>query len=333
MFKPVELNAAMNYASSATDWLPECSSCRQIEMANDNILSPRKSSFKRIPDDFPNGMCVDLEVSFDTQCNAACMSCGGSASSTWRKFERKHKLFPYTPEFTDRSDEYLQKLISTVDMSQVLTVTVQGGEPFFSDSHVKLLGHLTQVHDHLDQVTLRYSTNGSIFPPAEVRELWKKFKRVIVSFSIDGIKEKFEYLRWPLRWHDVETVVYQFVNETDVWFSINYTMSPLNVMAWNETADWISAAIPEERVFGGEVKAPTPAFGIMDLTSISHAYRDEAINYYGKDHAISIMLSNMGTTNRAQELLRYLDKIDQLRGNSWRAAFPDAVQFLDPPVV
>lgn len=333
MLNEKELSNAMEYARSATDWLPECHSCYLVENANSDVLTPRKSSFNRVPGDYPDGVCVDLEVSFDTQCNAACLSCNGASSSTWRKFERKHKLFPYTPEFTDRSDEFFRKLIEHVDLTQVQFVTIQGGEPFFSDSHYKLLTHLSEVHKNLDQVTLTYSTNGSIFPPEEVREIWKKFKRVIISFSIDGIGHRFDYLRWPLNWDEVVRVIHQFIDETDVWFAFNYTMSPLNVLYWDEVSQWISDTIPSTRIFGGQVKLPNRAFGVMDLNAITDEYREFARTLYGDAHGITTMLLNTEYADRITALKAYLDKIDKLRGLDWKQAFPDAVRFLDPPVV
>jgi hypothetical protein len=90
MSNPVELKRDMEYAHNATGWLPECSTCKTMEESGVDILKPRLNANHIISADSVIGDCVNLEISFDTKCNAACLSCGSYCSTTWAKFEKKH---------------------------------------------------------------------------------------------------------------------------------------------------------------------------------------------------------------------------------------------------
>ena len=138
MGNPVEFIKELNYTSSATSWLPECSICQQMEQSQEPILSPRIQSFVKVPEDAEIGDCVSLEISFDTKCNAACLSCGPYCSTTWEKYNIKHKIHnPFTK--IDSAEYFLNELITHIDLSKVRDIFILGGEPFYTDTHIKLL--------------------------------------------------------------------------------------------------------------------------------------------------------------------------------------------------
>ena len=45
-------------------------------------------------------------------------------------------------------------------------------------------------------ISISYNTNGSIYPKDYI-DLWKQFKSVQVFFSVDGVGERFNYIRHP----------------------------------------------------------------------------------------------------------------------------------------
>jgi hypothetical protein len=63
-----------------------------MEESGVELLTPRLNANHMITEDSVDGDCVNLEISFDTKCNAACLSCGSYCSTTWAKFDKKHGL-------------------------------------------------------------------------------------------------------------------------------------------------------------------------------------------------------------------------------------------------
>ena len=94
-----------------------------------------------------------------------------------------------------------------------------------------------------ENVIVKYATNLSIFPNDETIELWKKFKKVILNVSIDGVGEKFEYVRWPLQWHQIDNnlkKLKQLKNQNDInlVYHIAYTGNPLTIWYLDELENY-----------------------------------------------------------------------------------------------
>ena len=74
-----------------------------------------------------------------------------------------------------------------------------GGEPFMIQNHFKILEHCVEKGYAKNQ-HIHYNTNGTQLPPKKIFDLWSKFKRVEIAFSIDDIGKQFEYQRYGADW-------------------------------------------------------------------------------------------------------------------------------------
>lgn len=322
----LKFNQAHKYASSATDWLPECATCRQMESTGVNRLSPRLVSFSKVPEDTTNGDCVALELSFDTKCNAACLSCGVYCSTTWGKYNQKHNINKFGP--TNKSADYfLKQLIEQVDLTKLRDIFILGGEPFYSDSHINLLNYLHEHHPALDKVTLRYQTNGSITPNSKVIALWNLFKLVEIGLSVDGVGDRFNYLRWPLKWHRVESTVRNLLNLTNVNFNINATISPLNILYFQDIEDWAYSIIPKERFRLPDAPVrPNRCFDPLNLNLTNVSLRQAVISKYGIEHRLNKVLAVLEFNPNYSKMFDYINQHDQIRKLNWRTTFPDTLE-------
>lgn len=323
----IAFDKTLTYTDGATSWLPECNTCRKMELTGVESLMPRKTNpLSGIDEEFNKGDCVALELSFDTKCNAACLSCGPYASTTWDKYE--HKRLNYSFKKIDTNvDSTLQKLIDNVPMDKIRHIFAMGGEPFYSDSNLKLLKHLKNVHPALNMVKISYQTNGSIYPSDEVLEMWKDLKSVTINLSIDGTGNRFDYLRYPLKWHRVTANVQRLLDNTNVKFNFNCTVGPLNILYFNEVEDWALKIIPEQRrVFTTGIR-PNRCCWPMDLSLAHPDLRQHIVNTYGADHKLSKMLSCLEVNTDYESMFSYIERHDQHRRLSWRKTFPDIAQF------
>lgn len=320
----------LTYASSATGWLPECRVCQQMESSNaGEMLSPRLASFRRVPPELDVGVCGHLELSFDSKCNAACLSCGSFNSDTWKKYEYKHGIRDIGP-IINRADMLADQIIETIPLDQMGELYILGGEPFYSDSGNKILRHLRTTHPDISKVVLRYQTNGSMVPNEETKALWDGFRSVELSLSLDGIGERFEYLRWPLRWSQVEKTVASLVETTDAVLSINATISPLNVLYFQELNDWANATLPADRIkWPGIPVRPNRCFGTLDLNKTPIKMRAQIREMYDVDSPLVKIFNNLEVDIERQKMFEYINLHDRLRSLDWKKTFPDVVKYYE----
>lgn len=352
MSDTAELKRSMEYAHNATGWLPECSTCKTMEESGVDILKPRLNANHIISADSVNGDCVNLEISFDTKCNAACLSCGSYCSTTWAKFEKKHNLdlngspnkvinisntferkiaevkykIKLSDDDSDTSDVLFRKLINTVPLDKLETIFIMGGEPFYTKSHLKMLKHLKEVHPDLSKVSIRYQSNGSIYPSDEVLKLWEDYDFIVYGASLDGVGERFNYLRWPLKWHRCDPIIKRLMSETNARLHVNCTISPLNVLYIKDLEDWIQNNIPSNKFKNNNsIIRPNACLGTMDLRYTSNKLREKVFRMYGEDHNISKMFGNMDVYDDASPMFKYIEQMDKIRRLDWRKTFPDVV--------
>ena len=69
-----------------------------------------------------------------------------------------------------------------------------GEEPFLSKEFWRIIDNTP--YQQLRNVRFKCNTNGSVLNDAIITNL-KKFKKIIINLSIDGIKDIFEYQRFP----------------------------------------------------------------------------------------------------------------------------------------
>lgn len=158
---------------------------------------------------------IILTGAADNQCNAACISCGPDCSSRIASL-RGIRL---------QVDHW--HFMNALDLTNIIQVDLAGGEPAISKKYQLFLKELPDTVYHI-----RINTNGSIlFPNLDV--FLKKFKKITITLSIDGIGSVFEYTRWPIKWATFESVLQQYLalQQTHKNLTINTfsTVSALNV--------------------------------------------------------------------------------------------------------
>ena len=321
-FHPVSFKKQRaEFAKADTKFLPGCSKCKLKEITH-NGSSARRAVNLNFPDDIGDDI-YKLEIVLDTTCNAACIQCSSSQSSLWRNevAARDSKYIHIQP--TSQIDLRIEQIKRSVDIQKVKIWHFWGGEPLLTDTHTKFLN---QIED-LSTVSLKYTTNGSIFPNDDVLELWNKCKQVMIGVSTDGIDDRFHYIRWPITFNKWSRVVERFKNETssNVKFHINYCVLPLNALYTDELDEWAYKNFSkrqhgetiEVRHSGGE--------GPLDIACTPMTLREEIWKRLGERHPVSRILEEVPLIDPGN-MLMHLDKWDPIRKLDWRKTFPDIVR-------
>jgi hypothetical protein len=150
---------------------------------------------------------VFFDMALGNQCNIRCRTCGPHASSQWIKEAFSTKYFKiaseeeYLKEVRKFSKSYEDDSPFWNDLEQRLEgiriLEFYGGEPLLSKKMWRIL-EICVEKGYAKNIEVHYATNGTLWPKQV--ELWKHFKHVDLAFSIDGLGEQFEYLRYMAQW-------------------------------------------------------------------------------------------------------------------------------------
>jgi hypothetical protein len=313
------------------DWTPECSYCWDLEAAG--TQSPRTQAdsdiiFNNVTDGDP----IRVELQLDEDCNAACLMCGAWNSTTWQQYEDKTvrgRLYP-SYKWKTTVEERVNVVENLVDFDKTKQLNFFGGEPFNSKTQLRIL----KLINYPENVGLVYVTNGSVFPCEETIELWKKFRHVHIGISIDGIEDHFNYLRWPLQWHQVENNLIKYLElpHTNLSLNSSFTATPLNILYIDRYTRWaedLAKRYPSKKTdLPTWFLHPQPVVDRINMNSIPPDLQQAVKDKYGENSRIAKIMADYDT-QKCLYLVNYLNFHDRHRKLDWRTVFPEIVSYFD----
>jgi radical SAM protein with 4Fe4S-binding SPASM domain len=225
---------------SSGEWPSGCNQCKFAE--EEGRASKRQQDMWVITSGImtspPERVSLEyLQLKTGRLCNLRCTICTPACSTSIAtqllkegKLSRKmYDKYQKQIEWSYNLDEY-KKLNSETGYFRI---DIAGGEPLMNKTHFKWLDQL----DNTKNTQLLYNTNGTHVPSREEIEIWKKFRGIWLTFSIDSYGEKFEQLRVGAKWDQVidnlkycqEEIVAKEFNLNTTNCSVVTTVSRLNV--------------------------------------------------------------------------------------------------------
>ena len=192
-----------------------------------------------------------IELNLGNTCNIKCRTCDPSSSSLWLKEQHatrwphvNYKTWVIDTEQDRFWKHYTDDSPFWTDIENHLSTIKQfdfyGGEPFMSKKMWKLI-NAARDKGYAEDIELHYNTNGTLWPEEELA-CWEDFEHVSLSFSIDGIGDRFEFMRHPAKWETVlshyrkaEQMCDKFGNMSLDWC---VTLSSLNLYYLPETLEF-----------------------------------------------------------------------------------------------
>ena len=171
-----------------------------------------------------------LKLYTSNVCNGACITCGGSLSTGWRKYE---KLVGIDNPTQSTPKEEIDRLIH----KDLVFLSILGGEPFYDKLTVYTLQKLIDCGNtncHVDIIT-----NTSTIPTDEQMNLLSQFPKLTLTCSIDAIEDKFEYMRFPLKRDNTLKTIEVFKSMPNAILNANIVVSKLNILYLKQTEDWL----------------------------------------------------------------------------------------------
>lgn len=166
-----------------------------------------------------------LDLRLGNTCNLKCIMCSPHDSSQWVK---EHKII--YPQFQSTlikkqmawdKKEFNNKWHENPDfwkqiyeqIPNIKHLYFAGGEPLMIREHKWFLEEIVR-QGYAKNISIRYNSNG-VLVNDEIINIWKNFKNVRYSCSLDGIREKGQYIRYPLDWKTIEENLWKLENTPD----------------------------------------------------------------------------------------------------------------------
>jgi len=223
-------------------WPKGCERCK-VEEEN-NIPSKRQMDYERWKQHFDNydqsqGF-ITASVAFGNTCNLKCITCEAAVSSRWRK-ESKDLFGKDVKPLETLNEQNVKNLYE--HMKNVVHLDIPGGEPFLSDIEKQkdlLQGYIDSGKSK--DISIHYTTNAQLFPDSVWWDLWSNFKEIDMQLSIDGIAEKYQYIRHPASWETLEKHVERYLEYEqkipNLRLSVSHTVSAYNIFYLPDFFEW-----------------------------------------------------------------------------------------------
>lgn len=313
-------------------WPAGCERCKIDE--DNGIQSKRQldaqrwhSHYSKIDPD--RSEFITASVAFGNTCNLKCITCNSSTSSKWHQEYAEVYGVEYKPVHFYRRD-FVDTLISQVP--NLVHLDIPGGEPLLAGiaEQKKLLQHYIDSNK-ASSITLHYTTNATNFPDESWIELWSHFQEVDIQLSIDGIGNRYQYIRYPADWNVLVCNVQQYLElerqQHNIRLSVSHTVSAYNILYIPEFVGWCAdVGLPEPWL--GRVHYPNH----MRPEVWSGKAREFIQSTLLQDtHAISRTWSQVLDQNGNgyfDDFVRYTKIHDANRSLDFVATFPELASFI-----
>lgn len=305
-------------------WLPGCWQCETLEKTG--AKSFRKSMIEKfgIHKNLSGPQRIDLL--FDRNCNLACRTCGPGASTLWEKHLKENNL-PVFNVLPSNNADRVKQILQRLNLENLGMVQFCGGETLLGNNYWHTAQWLADnVPNPKQNLELGFQTNGT--QPIDPRwfEVIDKFKLVKLMISIDGVGDRFEYLRWPAVWSQtVDNIM--TLRETlpsNVMFFIQECTSNLNLLYYREVKDWVEKNFNVNRE-GDPVDHNTQLaiHNYLDPRNITQEYVD-AISQTTMANLIQSTWQE--NPKKIQFFLQKTEKFDKIRNQDWKKTFPEVAE-------
>jgi hypothetical protein len=287
-----------------------------------------------------------MDMRFSNLCNMKCRSCGPSCSSLWAQEFIEHKgvdvldkHFKMTKMVVSNNDD--QKFMTKLKpyLKDVVEVYFAGGEIIITPEHYECLDYWIETGVN-ETIELTYTTNFSSlkYKDKDLIEYWKKFPKLIIWASLDGMGSHAELIRKGTDWDRIEKNLRELKELVPhAQFQITPTISIWNVFQFPKFFDYlIDNGLIDKNTVPRFNLATSPWYAnIMILPEfskekLSRLYREYIHKYsYNKEisNGFKMVSQNLksGEPNKGgiQEFIKFNDELDMLRNEKILDVMPE----------
>lgn len=238
---------------------------------------------------------------FGNLCNLGCLICNPGTSSTIAAEDlkglsitdkKKHSSYALLTNhnWSGKNIKFWDSLYKSAH--QIKNFEFLGGEPLMSKENLAFIKHLVDTGLSKDS-SIRICTNGMHFP--DICLMLGKFKKAEITFSIDNLKEKFEYERYNSNWLLLEQTLSKFFalkkQHPSVKLNVGTAASILNAYDLPELITWIESK--QFDAYYVNVVNGSPALEFRSLTSAAKTLILEKLSHYRNYPSVDVVYKNI----------------------------------------
>lgn len=266
-----------------------------------------------------------IDLLFDNSCNLACRTCGPQASTYWQKHLKDNNMWSLPIQAPKKKNVAIDAL-KQLDLSNLRQLVFCGGETLLGNAYWEVAEWLSNnVPNCKQQLTLCFQTNATQNIKSKHYELIEKFFLVKLHCSIDGVGDRFNYLRWPADWKQTSDNLFSMRENlpSNVMFVLEETISIFNLMYLNEVDDWHKNHFSVNRE--GDLVNCTKhvAAGIFGLHNCTDEYKNLMKN---TKYASLIDYNSAPDELQIKKMIDEIKKFDSIRSESFKNTFPEVAE-------
>ena len=184
---------------------------------------------------------------------------------------------------------------------------------------------------------IHYATNGTQWPLKQV-EIFKYFRHVHISFSIDGIGDGFEYMRFPANWEEAKSNMIkarEFNQKTsNLYLGWCITLSSLNIYSLPDILKTHSEEFKDFGPYLNLVHGPIwynvnqlPDYVKTSVIERLESIPENMVDHYMFHHHLPGVINyiKQGKPNEEnwKKFIEYTRTHDQYRGQDFSKVYPE----------
>ena len=261
-----------------------------------------------------------LDLHWSSVCNLKCITCWHEQSSSIAR-EQNMPVKHTPPAVADKLIDYIVS-----NQTELREIYLSGGEPTLIKYNLKLL-RLLEKNSNLSlrvNTNLQWDTSNSI-----IQEILK-FPNVLFTCSIDGIGDKFNYIRRGANWDRTVKNLEFLKAQSNVKLRVNTVFF---VLTGQELPDIIDYFMEDIGVMDCTINQIEMGHDDLrcrnytpDIKSIVRSRIERCFDKYVNHLNISGNLKNCLNEieqNPTDSYKNYLDHIDSLQGTDWNKLWPE----------
>lgn len=305
-------------------WAQGCENCQRLEQSGSKSF--RQGTLEMFGERTDYRGPVRLDLMFDTSCNLACRTCGPYYSTYWQRHLKQHGHWSQPIRPLQRSNEVIG-LLDKINLDDLRLLVYCGGETLLGSTYWELADYFAdRVPNAKDQLILSFQTNGTQPISERYHKTIERFRLVKLNISLDGIGEKFEFLRWPALWSDTVANIMQLRDSvpSNVMFLIEETVSVLNAYYQSELAQWVREHFHSNREGDPVDHTRHMANNTFAMSSLTKEYHDYLTMTELRGLCPPGFQENPKLIRQAVD---ELNRVDQWRQQDWTKTFPEVAEF------
>ena len=317
----------------------------RYEVSFDELARQAKDSNGALKNDF-----YSLQIDIGNLCNLKCRMCSSSYSSQierdpvhsrWCSDVEVKTVKPEQLEGKDRHGFYTPNFMVNQLLDhprQLLELNIIGGEPLLSDSLKDTLEALAN-RGFFNETNLQITTNGTKLTRDWIR-IFRQFKSLCISISLDGVGRTYEYIRAPARWSKLQENVPKFLELENATVIPAITIQAYNILE-------VPEIVREVRDMGFNISGFTNVLDKPDFLSVKilppriRQFAAERIRQFVHEDCPEVLVPGLGQVATALDhieenydrslldrFMMFNNDLDASRRQSFQETFPELFEML-----